>query len=196
MPSPIDPAVPAIVQPLLPSASPDDHQPLVVLTCGMAGSGKSTLAKAIVALHQDFTRLSVDEIIFEKHGLYGIDYPADGTLYQTYQDEAAQVYVRRFHQLLKEGQNIVLDRSFYAKEDRDKFKRMIEDGGGRWVLLHLKAEKEVLWERICERSRAKRDANSALEITRAVFEGYWEGFEVPQGEGEVFVDVAELSTTG
>ncbi|KAK8055653.1 hypothetical protein PG993_000880 [Apiospora rasikravindrae] len=77
-----------------------------------------------------FTRLSGDEIIHERHGLYGVDYPADDALYQQYQEENDAIILQRFHSLLEEGQDIVLDRSFYAKEDRDEFKRIVEEHGG------------------------------------------------------------------
>lgn len=169
--------------------SAQDDRPVVLMTCGIAGSGKSTLAKAVIAAFPHFTRLSIDEIVFEKHGLYGVDYPADNALYQSYQEEASWIYLERFHRLLDESRDIVLDRSFYAKEDRDDFKSMTEKAGGRWVLVYLKADKDLLWKRICDRSAKTRDANSAFEISREIFEGYWVGFEVPRGEGEVIVEV-------
>lgn len=154
------------------------------------GSGKTTLAKTVIARLPQFTRLSIDEIIFARHGLYGVDYPDDLDLYQQYLDEAGQVYLDNFHALLKNGKDIVLERSFYAKEDRDEFRTMIADGGGRIVLVFLKAsDKEALWGRICARSARGKEANSSLDITRDIFDMYWKGFEDPEGEGEVVVQV-------
>ena len=160
------------------------------MLCGIAGSGKSTLAKAVVEELRQFTRLSIDEILFEKHGLFGVDYPADHNLYEQYQDEADQIYLEHFHRFLQADKDLVLDRSFYAKQDRDEFKKVIEDEGGRWVLVYLKAdEKDFLWRRICERSAKDRDANSALDISRELLESYWTGFEEPKGEGEVVLQI-------
>ncbi|KAI0123736.1 hypothetical protein BJ170DRAFT_697530 [Xylariales sp. AK1849] len=154
------------------------------------GSGKSTLAKTVITRLPQFNRLSIDEIIYTDHGLYGVDYAADERLYVQYQEEAGQTFLGHLQDLLKNGKDIVLDRSFYAKEDRDDFRRIVADGGGRWVLVYLKAgNKEKLWERICGRSTMRRDANSALDITREIFDMYWRGFEEPCGEGEVVVQV-------
>ena len=85
----------------------------------------------------------------------------------------------------KGEQDVILDRSFWAKEDRDRFKQLIEQHGGRWVLLHLKVPKDVLWQRICARREAAVNADSALEISSELFDMFYEGFESPDGEGEV-----------
>jgi predicted kinase len=137
-----------------------------------------------------YERLSIDEIIFQKHGLYGVDYAADEALYQKYLDEADTVYASRCRQLLEAGRDFILERSFYAKEDRDEFKALVEGHRSRWVLVYLKAtSKEASWERIRRRAAQERDANSAFEIRREVFEMYWNGFEHPVGEGEVVFEV-------
>lgn len=188
MTEPMQQPILEIVAPLL-ERSQTDNRPVVLMTCGIAGSGKTTLAKGIVGELPHFVRLSIDEIIFEKHGIYGVDYPADDKLYDQHQQEAEEIYIRALNGLLTEKKSIVLDKSFYAKQDRDEFKKMIEDGGARWVLVYLKAgDKEKLWKRICDRSAKEKEANSALDITREVFEGYWTGFESPNGEGETTID--------
>jgi predicted kinase len=95
--------------------------------------------------------------------------------------------------LLARKEDVVLERSFYAKEDRDEFRGIAEQGGARVVLVFLRAKgeqgKEVLWERICRRSEGVKTADSALFIDRETFEGYWKGFEDPNGEGEIVVEV-------
>ncbi|KAH7014116.1 P-loop containing nucleoside triphosphate hydrolase protein [Microdochium trichocladiopsis] len=180
----------------------DDTRPIVLMTCGLAGSGKSTLAKAVTARLPNFTRLSVDEIIHSKHGVYGVDYPADMALYQAYMDEAGQIFDDLFATYLRdERRDLVLDRSFYAKEDRDDFRARVEalvggsgggggGGGARVVLVFFRpTDKEVSWRRIVERKKESKTANNALEIDRQLFEMYWAGFEDPVGEGEIVIDV-------
>lgn len=153
-----------------------------------AGAGKTTLSKAVLALLPQFHRLSIDEIIFKRHGLYGVDYPPDMELYQKHMEEAGQVYLDELHRLLRLGQDVILDRSFYAKEDRDHFRRIVQAGGARLVLVFLAArDREKLWKRICDRSAKGKDANSALDITRGIFDMYWGGFEEPVGEGEIVI---------
>lgn len=154
------------------------------------GSGKSTLAKTVVARLPHFTRISIDEILHARHGIYGADYPADMALYQQHMDEAGAIYDAEFFKLLEAGCDIVLDRSFYAKEDRDDFRSRVDRLGGRVVLVFFKpTDKEVSWNRIVERSTQTKGANNALDISRELFEVYWAGFENPEAEGEIVIDV-------
>ncbi|KAK0721060.1 AAA domain-containing protein, partial [Lasiosphaeris hirsuta] len=172
------------------SRTPDDPRPVVVMTCGIAGSGKSTFSKAIVAQqHPTYERLSVDAMIHAKHGIYGVDYPEN--MYSEYLEEASDQYERRLIELLDSGEkNIAFDRSLYSKADRDYFKALIERKGARWILVFFRpSSKEVIWDRIQRRRETEINADSALVITRDIFDGYWEGFENPEGEGEVVVDV-------
>jgi len=126
-------------------------------------------------------------------GIYGIDYEASATLYEQYQDEADVVYVSKFRSLLAAREDVILERSFYVRADRDTYRKMVEDAGARLALVFLKAEgeqgKELLWQRICKRSEGVKTADSALDISRDTFEMYWDGFENPVGEGEVVIRV-------
>lgn len=181
-------AIPLSMDPLL-RRTPSDPRPVVLMTCGLAGAGKSTLSKLVTSTYPSFTRLSIDTIIHDKHGMYGTDYPHEK--YPEYQVEAHEEYDKRFLELLSDKEkkhDVVLDRSFWNKEDRDKVKRLVEEKGGRWVLVYLKASKEVLWRRIQERKAKRRDADSAFEVTEKVLERYWQGFEAPEGEGEIIVE--------
>ncbi|KAK5994611.1 hypothetical protein PT974_05090 [Cladobotryum mycophilum] len=167
------------------------------MTCGISGAGKSTFSKSIVAQLPNFTRLSIDAIIHAEHGLYAIDYPADK--YADYQVEARQRLETTLISLLQEGQrDIVLDLAFWNREYRNEFKKIVESNGGRWLLVFLDAEKEVLWRRIQERRArrealsvedGRRDGDSAFNVDEGIFEVYCEGFERPVGEGEVVIKV-------
>ncbi|KAK6070717.1 hypothetical protein SCUP515_08326 [Seiridium cupressi] len=179
----------ARIEPLLTQAA-KGNQPVVLMTCGLAGSGKSTLAKAVLVHFSEYERLSIDEIIFKKHGLYGVDYPANEEVYQAYLQEAGDIYMKNFQNLLTARKNIILDRSFYAREDRNEFRAIIEAHGSRRVLAYLRAtDKKAVWQSICERSVKQKDANSAYDINRKMFEMYWSGFEDPAGEDEIVLNV-------
>jgi predicted kinase len=122
--------------------------------------------------------------------MYGIDYPRDK--YEEYLDEAAEAYERLLVELLRQKDkkhDLMLDRSCWARKDRDRLKKLVEENGGRLILVYLKASKEVLWRRITERKAKERDADSAYDVTQEVFERYWLGFEEPCGEGEFVIEV-------
>ncbi|KAM3522033.1 hypothetical protein NHJ13051_005915 [Beauveria bassiana] len=196
-PSPIESPVFEVIRPLL-SRTASDQRPVVLMTCGIAGAGKSTLAKTVTARLSNFVRFSADQIVHDKHGLYGIDYARDK--YAGYLEDAQTQIKTALAALIKSGgaRDAVLDLSFYSKEYRDEYKAIVEDVGGRWVLVFLDAEKELLWRRIQGRRAARdsipvesgaRDGDSAYDIERETFEMYWKGFEPPMGEGEIRVQV-------
>jgi predicted kinase len=151
------------------------------------GAGKSTLSSAIVNAFPSFTRLSIDGIIADRHGIYNVDYPASE--YAAHLEEARQVFSEEVHELLEQKKNVVLDSSFYAKKHRDEYKVKIERASGRWVLVYLKAERDVLWKRICERRGKGVNADSAREISPALLDQFVQGFEGPEGEGEIVITV-------
>ncbi|KAH7355353.1 ATP/GTP-binding protein [Rhexocercosporidium sp. MPI-PUGE-AT-0058] len=178
---------------------------VVVMTCGIAGSGKSTLARSLEKT-QNFTRLSIDKYIFEKHGVYDHDYAPEKL--DGLQDEAEVFLNLQLRRILKgeedeggaEGDGgVVLDLSLYSKSDRDSYRGIVEkEGGGRWgvvlVVFKVRGELEeqegVLWGRIEGRERevvGKR--REGMPVSREVLRGYLRGFEWPAGEGEVVVDV-------
>ena len=134
-----------------------------------------------------FTRLSIDAIIADHHGIYNVDYPASE--YETYLEEARQVFLEKVHELLKQKKVMVLDRSFYAKRHREEYKAEVENASGRLILVYLKAERDVLWKRICERRKNGINADSAREISPALLDQFVQGFEVPDGEGEIIITV-------
>ena len=169
-------------------ASRDHAETQIGLT--VSGAGKTTLVRTVLEQYPSFNRISMDAIIFAAHGIYGIDYPASVTLYDEYNNEADVIYEQTFRKLLTEGKDVALERSFYAKEDRDEFRKIAKEGGARVVLVFLQAkDKEMLWDRICKRSARMKTADSAFDISRETFDVYWSGFENPDGEDEVVVVV-------
>lgn len=140
--------------------------------------------------YPNFQRISIDEIIASRHGLYNIDYGTEK--HEEYSIEADAEYHQTFRRLLSAGQaDIILDRAFYAKEDRDEFRAIVEEFNARLVLVSIRIDEEVLWRRINERRRKGVDANSALEISEDLFRMYVDNFEHPEGEGEIVVEYTE-----
>lgn len=167
--------------------------PKVVMMCGIAGSGKSTLAKAIASKY-DFIRLSMDQIVADDHGLYGIDY--DPVRYDDLLDEADLKINKRLRQLLREKENVVLDRSFWSLEDRkDCYKLLGEEQVIAHKLVYLQASKDFLWDSIQTRRTEPLNANNAKEISKEEFEKYYSGFNVPGEDEDVeIIDVEAVRT--
>jgi predicted kinase len=89
----------------------------VYLLCGFVGSGKTTYARQLEA--EGVARLSVDEIVFERHGRHGVDYPESE--HPSHWDAAVEEVDRRLNDLLAAGKSVVLDFGFWSREDRDRY---------------------------------------------------------------------------
>jgi predicted kinase len=131
--------------------------PVVYLLCGLTGSGKTTHARQLEAAGA--VRLSVDEVVEELR--------------------------RRLVELIESGNDVALDHGLWRRSDRDAYKRLIEAHGGTWRLLHLKADRDLLPQRLADRSR-RGDAN-AMPLTPSDLEDFITRFEEPTGEGEELV---------
>jgi predicted kinase len=153
--------------------------PEVVLMCGIAGSGKTTYAQRLE--ETGYIRLSIDEEIWAQFGRYGVDYPAE-----EYPEKSrlADATVReRLRTLVEQGHPVVVDNSFWNRTAREDYKKLVDDAGGRWRLVYLKATTEVLRRRLALR-KDRFDANAAFPITEETLAGYVAAFEEPHGEGE------------
>jgi predicted kinase len=154
----------------------------VVLMCGIAGSGKTTYAQDLE--RHGFRRLSVDEEVWRRFGQHGVDFPASD--YDRLSALAEADLQTRLLTFLAQGQNVVIDLSFWQRAARDRYKRLIEQAGGTWRLVYLKVEPGELRRRLAHR-RARVDANAAFPITDEILDHYLTSFEEPRGEGEEIV---------
>lgn len=140
-------------------------RPTAYLLAGLTGSGKTTFARKLEA--EGVTRLSIDEEVFARNGRYAIDYPN----YEYPQRERPVVdEVRaRLVELIRSGHDVVLDHGLWRRSERDDYKRLVTNAGGRW-------------RRLAERNQ--RDDPNALRVPADELDGFIARFEPPSGEGE------------
>ncbi|PFA69745.1 hypothetical protein CN378_02970 [Bacillus sp. AFS015802] len=160
----------------------NDVTPLVVMMCGVAGSGKTTFSKILE--RGGFVRLSIDEEIWATNGRWGIDFPMEKV--EEYKKDAEEKLRHRLIKLIQDKQQVVIDFSFWDRARRNQYKKLIEDSGGKWILVYLKVQPHVLRERLALRNQ-RFDANS-FPISEELLTSYLNGFEIPQGEGEIVID--------
>lgn len=154
------------------------RQPVVYLLVGLTGSGKTTYAQQVLK-PGGAVRLSVDELVYQRHGRYGVDYPE-----QEYfaREALALAEVReRLAQLVKAGQDVVVDHGLWLRRDREEWKKLIEQAGGRWRLVYFDVPRRELLRRLAERN-LREDAD-ALTVTPEALEDFYARFE-PPGEDE------------
>lgn len=163
-----------------------DARPEVVLLCGVAGAGKTTYAQRLEG--QGYVRLSVDEEIWSRFGRYGVDY--EPSAYEAHSQVARRAVDEQLADLVTHGHDVVLDSSLWQRSRRDECKHLVEQAGGRWRLIYLSADEDLLRERLSRRA-GRFDAHAAFPITDDVLARFVEGFEVPSGEGEEVVVVVD-----
>lgn len=152
----------------------------VIMMCGVCGSGKTTYAKK--KEEEGYTRLSIDEEMWNAYGRKGVDYP--DSQYEELSEKAESVLMERLIALLKDGKNAVIDFSFWNKEKRKVYKSIIEKYGSTAELIYMKADIETLRKRLKKRNMLL-NANSPFIITDEILEHHYNGFQEPCGEGEI-----------
>jgi predicted kinase len=157
------------------------NQPLVYLLAGLTGSGKTTFAKALEA--SGVVRLSVDEEVFARHGRYGVDYPEHE--YRERERPIVEHTRQRLVELIRAGHSVVLDYGLWLRGERDDYKHLVEDAGGRWRLLYFRVDRQELLRRLTDRNRAV--GADALPVTNRMLDDFIARFEPPSGEGEEIV---------
>ena len=150
----------------------DCDSSLIVLMCGIAGSGKTTFSQNLEKY--GYVRLSIDEEVWSINGRYGIDYPIEK--YREYLDEAHIRLRNKLVKLIEDKKQVVVDSSFWNRLERDEYKRLIENSGGKWSLIYLKVHPDELLKRLKIRSQ-RFDANAAFTITDEILTTFLMGLK-------------------
>ena len=151
----------------------------VIMMCGICGSGKTTYAKQ--KEKEGYVRLSIDEEMWKTYGRKGIDYPDEQ--YEKLSEIVEMALQKELLSLIQQGKYVVLDFSFWNKENREYYKRLIEKAGGTPELVYMKASKGTLQKRLYKRNQSL-NANSPFIITNEILEHHYNDFQEPCGEGE------------
>lgn len=151
---------------------------VVVMMCGLAGSGKTTYARRLEA--RGYRRLSVDEIIWRRIGHDAA--LLDPTEYEQHQATADQELQEELIRLMAARQPVVLDKSFWSRATRDRYKALIKEYGGTWILIYLKAAPDTLRRRLAIRNA--QDGPSSVTVSPELLDRYLMSFEEPRDEGE------------
>ena len=100
--------------------------------------------------------------MWKLHGKKGVDYPDNQ--YEELSEKVEATLRQKMLGLIKDGKDVILDFSFWNKENRDFYKTIIKDAGGTVELIYLKASKETLKRRLGQRNLSLH-ANSPFIIT-------------------------------
>ncbi len=151
------------------------------LLCGKAGAGKSTLAASLAATHNAI--LIAEDIWLMRH--YGEMQTFDD--YRTYSQRARTVVGPLVVDLLRLGQNVVLDYPANTRISRAWFRSLYESAGASHVLHYLAKPDQICMKRIDKRN-AERPEGS-YHLTQADFDHVSSLFEAPQEDEGFRIEV-------
>jgi predicted kinase len=153
--------------------------PLVFLLVGLTGAGKTTYSRRVLE-PAGAVRLSVDELIYERHGQYDVDYPAD-TYFSLYEPAVQEIRERMVREVAL-GHDVALDLGIWSRTDRDEWKDLIEKAGGQWRLLYFPVSHAELLSRLAHRNRM--GGADAMPLRETDLDDFYTRFDEPENEGE------------
>jgi predicted kinase len=165
------------------SARDQESGPVVYLLVGLTGSGKTTFAKRRLE-PSGAVRLSVDERVHDRHGRYGVDYP-ERDYFGLEAPVVAEVR-EELVDLIAAGRDAVLDHGLWLHSDREEWKKLVTEAGGRPQLLYFPVPREELLRRLEERN--EREDGNALTVTESALDDFYARFEPPHDEGEEIIE--------
>lgn len=157
-------------------------RPQAYLLVGLTGAGKTTYAQRVLE-PAGVTRLSVDELVYARHGRYGVDYPTED-YFGLYEPALDEIRVKAVA-YLEAGRDIALDLGIWSRADRDAWKARVEAAGATWRLLYFPVSRAELLERLAGRNRL--EGADALRVTESDLDDFYGRFSEPVDEGEEVV---------
>ncbi len=148
--------------------------------CGLPGSGKTTYAMDLV--RRGYVRLSIDEVVWRRLGGRDAGVVLSEQEFDRLKEEVRGEQRRELVELMRAGRDVVVDYSFWSRAARDDYKALVESHGCRWELVHLKADRATLEQRLAVRN--EQEGANAVTVGEELLHRYLTGFEEPRGEGE------------
>ena len=139
----------------------------VIFMCGPAGSGKSTVARQYE--RQGMARLSFDQEAWSR-GITAMPLPPE------VHREIERVLRARLLDLVRAGDDVVLDFSFWSRAKRDEYRELLRPLGVVPETVYLAADRATVLRRIGD--RAARDGDD-FEPSPELAAAYFDHFEVP-----------------
>lgn len=139
----------------------------VIFMCGPSGSGKSTYARRLES--EGMARLSFDVEMWHR-GISSVPLPRD------VRDQIESDLRARLLELVAAGTDVVLDFSFWSRQMRDDYRRLLEPTGVVPETIYLATDRETVLERI----RARRGNHpDDYVLTEEIAAGHFDHFEPP-----------------
>lgn len=139
----------------------------VVFMCGPSGSGKSTYARHLE--RGGMVRLSIDAELWRR-GVFAVPPP------DIIRNEIVVILQAQLLRLVAEGQDVVLDFSFWSRQMRDDYRQLLAPSGVVPETVYLATARETVLERV--QARRGRHPDDFM-LTETLAAQYFDHFEPP-----------------
>ncbi len=160
-----------------------NSQSVVYLICGFIGAGKTSFAKKLEE-STGAVRITKDEWSIR---LMGNDPTIDG--YEAWDHKISGLSRDVAFYLAEKGIEVIIDEGFWAKEERDEMKRIIDAIGAKAVLYYVDTPIETIRDRVARRN--DDHTNDSFKISRELLDDYLRYWQ-PPGEDEDYILASEV----
>lgn len=157
-----------------------------IILCGISGSGKTVLSRQLEKI--GFSRISVDEMIWNEYGsgFYDLPFARQQPVFRLMHERMEEEAKR----LLDKGCRIVVDSTMCKREKRDSIRQICRDRGVEPVIVFLKAPFDLLEKRLEGRNGTGPDD---LIMEKQQLSSFFANFEVPgEDENPIIIDQTTL----
>ena len=137
--------------------------------------------KNMSELKPRITENGIDYILVGDYYIPDLKLPEEQ--YEKLSEQVEAALQKKLLSLIRQGKDVVIDFSFWNKENRNVYKELIQKAGAETELVYMKASKELLQKRLYKRNQVL-NANSPFVITDELLEHHYHAFQEPCGEGE------------
>jgi aminoglycoside phosphotransferase family enzyme/predicted kinase len=150
--------------------------PRLWITHGLSGSGKTTLSEQLVR-STGAIRIRSDVERKRLLGLAPTEHPSGKIKERLYNAAMSDATYQRLCELacdiVRAGYSVVLDAAFLAGRDRERARRLADELGVQLSIVHCRADKATLRQRLAERAQSGVDASDAdVQVLEQQFKSY------------------------
>lgn len=158
--------------------------PDVVMVSGVSGFGEDYVSAFTGAAR--LCALSIDRIMWSRHGMCGRDYPEEK--FADYLAEAESELLQRLDRIIKGGGKAVLDFTFCKRGKRDAYREFVASRGRKTVLIYCDTPLSTIKERLHRRNL--HPSPDAAIVTDEMAERFFSGFQRPGDDEECIIHLS------
>ncbi len=147
-------------------------KPIAYIICGFIGAGKTSFARKLEK-ETGAIRITKDEWMIRIFGNKIIS----SDKFEEYDHNITQLSRELALNIIKSGNDVIIDEGFWTKSQREEMKQKIIESGGKPLLYYVKCSLEDMRNRTINRS--KKPSDDSFDINEEMFDKYLKYWQPP-----------------